>query len=213
MNLLEDLNIESGYVVSESIFNRDSIDLTHYTLSKDELISYEKSGFNKIYIALSGNLKVKIKRDSEKIMTLDSLDSIYVPKGIYSEIYSDGDYSFLMITFKRSEEMIKNLDKEKVFNLRDEIKYQENKIVSKTLANDDKLTMTLLALDEKQELSTHSAPGDALVVALDGEAKITIDGKENIVKAGESIIMPANISHAVHVKEGSRFQMLLVVSK
>ncbi|PIE77180.1 MAG: cupin [Clostridiales bacterium] len=115
-----------------------------------------------------------------------------------------------MITL-RSDMMINHLEKEKILNLSTEVPYQENKIVSKTISNNEGLVMTLLSFDGEQEISTHSAPGDALVIALDGEADITIDGKLHYIKKGESIIMPANVPHAVNVK--TRYQMLLIVSK
>ncbi len=210
---LGNIEIEEGYVISDSLLQSEYIDVSHYALSNEETISYEKSGDNKMYIGLTGIPKLKVKKDSEKVYPLNNFDGIYLQKNTFREIFSEGKFSFLMITFKRRSEMIKNLTKEVVFNLRDEVAYQENKIISKTLANDEKVTMTLLSFDGKQELSTHSAPGDALVVALDGEAKIVIDGKENIVKKDESIIMPANLPHSVHIAEGSKFQMLLVVSK
>ena len=75
----------------------------------------------------------------------------------------------------------------------------------------EKLNMTLASFSGKQELGTHAAPGDALVLALDGEAKITIDAKNFTVQKGESIIMLADIPHSVHVD--TQFKMLLIVSK
>jgi quercetin dioxygenase-like cupin family protein len=69
----------------------------------------------------------------------------------------------------------------------------------------------LFAFDKDQQLSEHSAPFDALIQILDGKAKITIDGKPYELKAGQSIIMPANIPHAVYAVE--KFKMLLTMIK
>ncbi len=210
VDLLELMNIESGYVISQSIFKGDRIDVTEYGLGCDEMISFEKSANDKLYIALKGKLKIRTKTDDICEYALDPFQMFYVEKEQYREISGAKDYAFLMLTL-RSDMMIKHLEKELVFNLSDQVPYQENKIVSKTISNNEGLIMTLFAFDGEQEISTHSAPGDALVIALDGAADITIDGKLYSVKKGESIIMPANVPHAVKVSE--HYQMLLIVSK
>ena len=69
--------------------------------------------------------------------------------------------------------------------------------------------MTLFAFDKNEEISTHESGGDALVLCLDGEGRITVDGVEHILHEGESILMPARHPHAVFGQE--RFKMLLVV--
>ncbi len=204
------MDTEPGFVISQSFYKSASIDATAYGLAGDQMLSFEKSADDKIYIALKGKLKIRTKADDVCEYALDPFQILYIEKDRYREISGEDDYAFLMITL-RSDNMIKHLEKEKVFNLSDQVPYQENKIVSKTISNNEGLIMTLLAFDGEQEISTHSAPGDALVIALDGEADITIDGKLHCVKKGESIIMPANVPHAVNVKK--RYQMLLIVSK
>jgi len=71
------------------------------------------------------------------------------------------------------------------------------------------LSLTLFAFDKGEEISTHESGGDAMVVALDGTGKITIDGKENILHKGDTIVMPANKPHAVFAAE--QFKMFLIV--
>ncbi len=215
LNLEDAGKVANGFVVSQSLYNDENIDVSLYGLGDDEMISYEKSGFDKVYLGISDilNLKIKDENHKEKIIDVNPYNMVYIEKNSLRELCGYSSYAFIMITIKRSKTMIKNLDKEKLLNLTEEIPYEDKKIVSKTLVKDEKLIMTLIAFDEKQELSTHSAPGDALVVALDGEAKIVINGKDYIVKKGESIIMPANIPHGVYVGEGKKFKMLLIVSK
>ncbi len=208
------ITVSKGYVISESLQKTDYIDITEYGFSSDQMLTYEKSGNDKIYIGIKGNVNIDIKRDEDtevNTQILKPYEFIYIPKGVYREISGEEDYVFVMITLKGDKQMIKNLDKQKILNLSEEIAYQQNKIVSKTIANDEKLTMTLLSFDGKQELSTHSAPGDAMVIALDGEAKIVIDGNDYGVKKGDSVIMPAKVPHGVYVTD--KFQMLLIVSK
>lgn len=211
-NLLDSIEIPTGQVISQSIINNDNINVTQYGFYRNEIISYESAGFDRIYLPLKGVLKIKIKDESgEQIHSINPYDYILIKEGVLREIYSEEDYIILMITIKRRETMLKNIEKEKLLKLVDEIQYQEDKIATKTLAGDEKLNMTLLAFDGKQELSTHSAPGDALVIVLDGEAKINIDGTDYAVKQGDSIIMPATVPHAVYVEKN--YKMLLIVSK
>ena len=89
------------------------------------------------------------------------------------------------------------------------VKYQRGAIVSRTLIKKPTGTVTLFAFDVKQELSEHTAPFDALVHALDGEAEITISGKPLRLAAGQMVILPAGKLHAV--KAIKRFKMMLVM--
>ena len=91
------------------------------------------------------------------------------------------------------------------------IDYQTGSVVSKTIIKRSTGTVTLFAFDKGEGLSEHTTPFDALVYLVDGEAEITIEGKVNIVKKGEMIIMPANKPHALKAKEN--FKMMLVMIK
>lgn len=107
------------------------------------------------------------------------------------------------------EKRIKNIDHATVVTLADQVSYQPGQIVSKTLAQTGHHSVTLFAFDQGEEISAHDSSGDALVTALDGMGTITIGGVEHHVQAGESIVMPAKIPHAVYAPE--RFKMLLIV--
>ena len=89
------------------------------------------------------------------------------------------------------------------------IDYAADSVVSKTLLDKPVGTLTLFAFDQGQRLSEHTAPFDAVVQVVDGEGVITIDGKEHTVQAGQVIIMPANIPHAVTAEK--KFKMLLTM--
>ena len=106
-------------------------------------------------------------------------------------------------------EIMKNIEKSKVLLLKDEVAYQPGQIVSKTLVQNDAVSITLFAFDKDEEISTHESGGDAMVTCLDGVGRITIDGVEHILHEGESIVMPARHPHAVYGQE--QFKMLLVV--
>lgn len=104
---------------------------------------------------------------------------------------------------------IKNISKSQVLALKDEVAYQDGMVVSKTLVQNDAVSVTLFAFDKGEEISTHESGGDAFVTCLDGVGKITIDGIEYILNEGKSIVMPARHPHAVFGEE--RFKMLLMV--
>lgn len=105
--------------------------------------------------------------------------------------------------------MMKNYDIATVLTMKGQVAYQPGQVVSKTLAQNDAVSVTLFAFDKGEEISTHESGGDALVLCLDGEGRITVDGVEHILHEGESILMPARHPHAVFGQE--RFKMLLVV--
>lgn len=107
------------------------------------------------------------------------------------------------------DQMIKNIDLSKVFEMESLVSYQEGKVISRTLAQGKNLTLTLFAFDEGEEISSHASSGDAMVYLLDGEADITIGEEVFNVKKGEVIVMPAAIPHALYAKK--QFKMLLVV--
>ena len=104
---------------------------------------------------------------------------------------------------------LKNIEIGVILELKEQISYQDGQIVSKTLVQNESVSLTLFAFEKGEEISTHAAGGDALVTVLEGTGKFTIDGKEFLLQQGESIIMPKDIPHAVYGEQ--RFKMLLNV--
>jgi quercetin dioxygenase-like cupin family protein len=96
-----------------------------------------------------------------------------------------------------------------VIRVRDLAEYQQGSVVSRTIIKASTGTVTFFAFDEGQELSEHTAPFDAFVHLLDGEAEVVIAGKPLHLKESEMVIMPANQPHAV--KAVKRFKMLLTM--
>lgn len=98
-----------------------------------------------------------------------------------------------------------------VFNFKEKIEYSDGSVVSKTIIKKPVGTVTLFSFDEGQSISTHSASYDALVQVLEGTTVIVIADESFEISEGGSIILPANIPHAVHAK--GRFKMLLTMIK
>ncbi len=98
-----------------------------------------------------------------------------------------------------------------IFRMTEKVEYSAEGIVSKRVLDKPTGNVTLFAFDKDQRLSTHSAPFDALVQVIDGNARITIAENQYDLKAGETIIMPAGIPHAVYATE--KFKMILTMIK
>ena len=101
--------------------------------------------------------------------------------------------------------------KASVLNLKQSVDYSEGGIVSKQVVKNNSGNLTLFSFDKGQGLSQHTAPFDAVVQILDGEAEVVLDGVPHLLKEGETIIMPANVPHALNAVE--RFKMLLAMIK
>jgi len=101
------------------------------------------------------------------------------------------------------------MESAKIEELANLVEYQKNSVVSKTLIDKEVGTITLFAFDKGEGLSEHTVPYDALVYVFDGKVEITIDGKPYQLKEGETIIMPANESHALKAIE--KYKMMLVM--
>ena len=105
---------------------------------------------------------------------------------------------------------MRNIEPSTVLQLKELVTYAEGQVVSKTLIQNGGVGITLFAFAKGEGISAHESKGDALVHVLDGKGRITIDGQDFILEAGESIVMPNNVPHAVFGVEN--FKMLLVVA-
>ncbi|TQI66541.1 cupin domain-containing protein [Clostridium sp. KNHs216] len=104
---------------------------------------------------------------------------------------------------------IRNIDFSTALTLAELVTYQPGQVVSKTLAQNPAVSLTLFAFDQGEEISSHESNGDAMVIALDGEGEITIGSEKHLLKAGQTIVMPAKTPHAVYASQ--QFKMFLVV--
>lgn len=106
--------------------------------------------------------------------------------------------------------MYKNIAKQEKISLKDQVVYQDGQVVSKTLVQNDLVSMTIFSFDTGEEISAHTASGDAMVTVLEGKGRFTVGGEIFFLEAGDTLIMPKGIPHAVYGEE--RFKMQLVVS-
>jgi len=111
----------------------------------------------------------------------------------------------------KKDQLIKNLPFSRAITLAELVDYREGQVVSRTLAAKPYVNITLFAFDRGEQISAHTSPGDAMVQVLDGSATITIDQETLTAEAGQVVVMPAHVPHAVLAQ--SRFKMLLTVVK
>lgn len=108
------------------------------------------------------------------------------------------------------KKFIKNIAFAQVMELERLVEYQEGRVVSLTLAQNDAMSLTLFAFSKGEGISTHSAPGDAMVYIIDGKASITIGDMTIEAQAGQTVVMPSNIPHGLEAVEN--FKMMLIVA-
>lgn len=111
------------------------------------------------------------------------------------------------------EKYIKNFPAEKAVVLKDQITCRQGEVVSKTLAQNDAVSVTLFAFDAGEEISAHESTGDAFVTVLDGTGIFTVDGVEHTVSAGQSLLMPARKPHSVRGDEAFKWMLVVVFPK
>ena len=104
---------------------------------------------------------------------------------------------------------IKNIEQDTVLSLAGQVETQPGQIVSRTLAQNRAVSVTLFAFAQGEEISTHDSIGDAMVTVLEGTGRFTVGGKEHFCHAGEVLVMPATVPHAVYAPEP--FKMMLTV--
>ncbi|SHJ22262.1 cupin domain-containing protein [Parasporobacterium paucivorans] len=108
-----------------------------------------------------------------------------------------------------SQIYLKNIPHESIFELVGQVQTIPGQIVSKTLAQNSAVSITLFAFGKGEEIGTHDSDGDAMVSVLEGTGKFIVDGHEYILKTGQSLVMPANKPHSVYGEED--FKMILTV--
>ncbi len=106
--------------------------------------------------------------------------------------------------------MYKNIEKQVSLQLKNLVEYQKGQVVSKTLVQNEAVSMTIFSFDKGEEISTHAAGGDAMVTVLEGTGRFTVGGEVFILNEGDTLIMPKDVPHAVYGEE--QFKMQLIVS-
>lgn len=173
------------------------------SLDQNTDISPEFYAEERLYTVLKG----EINFNNEKLI---KNELILFEKNKLFDIEARGKSIFLEIAINLEEEEMKNIDKGKKIKLVDYLDYVDGGIANIDLVSKDGFRLVLMAFDAGEGLKPHKAPGDALVIALEGKAKLLVGEKEVEIESGEQIVFPANVIH--NVTAITRFKMLLILS-
>jgi quercetin dioxygenase-like cupin family protein len=198
----------AGCTVSKSIYSESGYDFTYFSLAECTDISAETFEYPKICIVNFG--KMEVYTSDNEIWKLSTDEIIVFPMGKPVGMRTETGCIYTEIAIRKESNMNKVLETGKVLKLADLLPYQEGRIVNMDLINDEKLKFVIMSFDEGTGLSEHSAPGEALIFALDGNGIIGYEGQEHKIKAGENFKFAKNGKH--YVKADGKFKMALLLT-
>ena len=202
LTLEEVIPIKDHQTVSKKLIDLSDLHILLMGLDQNTDISPEFYAEERLYLVLKGELKF----NNEKLL---NNELILFEKNKLFGIEASKKSIFLEIAINLEEDEMKNIDKGKKIKLTNCLDYVEGAIANIDLVSKDEFKVFLMAFDAGEGLKPHKAPGDALVLALEGKAKLLVGDKEVEIESGEQIVFPANVIH--NVTAITKFKMLLVL--
>ena len=203
LTLEEVIPIKENQTISKKLLDLCDRQILLMSLDQNTDISPEFYAEERIYFVLKG----EINFNNEKLI---NNELILFEKNKLFDIETNKKSVFLEIAINLEEDEMKNIDKGKKIKLINCLDYVEGAIANIDLVSKDEFKLVLMAFDAGEGLKPHKAPGDALVLALEGKAKLLVGDKEVEIESGEQIIFPANVIH--NVTAITKFKMLLILS-
>ena len=195
--------MKENQTISRKLVDLCALHILLMSLDQNTSISPEFYAEERLYLVFKG----EIKFNNEKLINNELL--IFKKNKLF-DIQASRKSIFLEIAVNLEEEEMKNIDKGKKINLVEYLDYVDGAITNIDLVANDALRVVLMAFDAGEGLKPHKAPGDALVMALEGQAKLLVGDKEVDIKSGEQIVFPANVMH--NVTAITKFKMLLILA-
>lgn len=195
--------IKDNQTISKKLVDLYNLHILLMSLDKNTSISPEFYAEERLYFVLKG----EIKFNNERLL---NNELILFEKNKLFDIEVREKSIFLEIAINLEEEEMKNIDKGKKIKLVDYLDYVDGGIANIDLASKDGFKLILMAFEAGEGLKPHKAPGDALVMALEGKAKLLVGDKEVEIESGEQIVFPENVIH--NVTAITRFKMMLILS-
>ena len=180
-------------------------EITVFSLGRKTSISKESYPCPSLYIGLGGHGLL----ESENAVSISFGDFYLSKEGQCLGKVAQEGFIYLEWLLEREAKMNELLNKGKTFALKEMLPYQEGKIVNLTLMESKASQLALIAMSKGTELSPHKAPGEALLLILDGEGVIVYEGEEHPVKEGDSFAFAKNGLHAVKAVSNFKFALLL----
>ena len=195
-----------GCTVSKMVWD-GSTPILYFACAANTDISAESFPYHKLIFVNMGTLKVYGKEFTQMV---SEEQCIITPTDVPVGMKAEAGCVYTEVEVGKDIKMNEAIAAGEAFKLADKLPYQEGKIVNMDVVHNDKMKFALMAFDEGQGLSEHSAPGEALVFALDGEGVIGYEGKEHSIKAGENFHFAKNGMHWVKAK--TKFKMALLLA-
>lgn len=206
------IEYKQNRIISLTLCNDSDIKIVLFSLDRQEAITEEQTPNIEHFQLLEGEMEISVEGKKAYLYPGESI--VINPQEEHS-LLAIKPSKMLQTSIKQQEDFmerfINHMPIGEVFEMQQQIEYEENKVASITLVQKPNLIITLFSLYEGEEIGGHSSKGDAMVSILDGCAQIQIGENTHIVEKGESIIMPANVVHALKAK--TSFKMLLTVVK
>lgn len=198
-----------GCTISKAVETGDYY-ISYFSMAEGTDISAESYAYNKLWIVLFGKVVAQVvKKTGIMESSLKEGDLYVTPKDDPVGIVAKTDAVFCEITLKEDSSMNSAIKAAQAFALKDLVPYQEGKIVNMDIIKDSNLKFVIMSFDAGTGLSEHAAPGEALIFALEGEARIGYEGKEYVLHEGENFKFDKMGRHSVTASK--RFKMALLL--
>lgn len=205
-DIIKDNPVVKGCTVSDQLFHDSDASVSVFSLAAQTSISSSIYAHYQLIIVEEGQLNISVAGQPQKLQTGDSL---LTPKGVMISFEATKDSIYTEISFTKDTVINSIIQVGKVFKISELIPYQKDKIVNCDLVTGRSFKLALMALSTGTELAEHSAPGKAMIMALDGKGLVNYQGEEKILQPGKALKMSKGAHHAV--KASGSFKMALLV--
>lgn len=195
----------AGCTVSKALAEVDGRRISHFALAAETDVSPETYDYHKLWIVVDGAGDVLAAKNAK----VTKGDAFVTPIGAPVGIKTDTGIVYTEIETGKEHKM--KLKPGEVFALKDVLPYAEGRIVNKDIINEPKLKFVLMSFASGTGLSEHSAPGEALIFALDGEGVIGYEGQEHVIKTGENFVFAKNGAHWVRADKPFKMALLMTL--
>lgn len=198
-----------GCTTSQTLWQERGYSISHFALGAGTSISAESYGYHKLVHVWSGDLEVFLQDGAA--WQLGAGDAVVTPRDVPVGVRSERGSVYTEISLRGDSTMNVNVNAGEVFRLAELVPYREGQIVNRDIVADPSLKFVVMSFDAGTGLAEHAAPGDALVMALDGEGVIGYEGQEHAIRAGESFKFDKDGRHYVKATD-HQFKMALLVT-
>ena len=195
-----------GCTVSKAVYDSHGFGITYFSMAEGTDISAESYSYSKILLPACGELAVYFGGTEQ---LLREGDCFITPENLPVGVRTQTGGVFTEIRLREGVIMNSALKNGEVFRLVELVPYQQGRIVNMDIISEPALKFAVMAFDDGTGLSEHSAPGEALIFALNGEAVIGYEGTEHRIRAGENFKFAKNGRH--YVKAQGKFKMALLL--